>query len=87
MTPVLIVILSSVVCWGTLCLSFALARRSWTDLLAVGGILTLLFSILVKPFPHTAATMAVIVNGGFLLTFLVTVARHAWSLWRSGRDG
>jgi hypothetical protein len=70
-----------------ICASYALARRSWVELLTVGGIITLLLSLLVVPLPRTAAILAVTVNGGFLLVFLCSVARNAWVMCRSGRDG
>lgn len=87
MTPTHVVILSSAVCWGVICSSYAIARRSWRELLTLGGILLLFLSILVAILPRTGAIVAVTVNGAFLLRFLVGVLRNAWGIRQSGRDG
>ena len=86
-TAFFFVIISCLACWGTLCLTAGLARRSWTDLLAVGLIVTLGLEVLVRPFPKLAVTLAAIINGGYLLLFLGGVFYLAWSKRHTGSDG
>jgi Co/Zn/Cd efflux system component len=84
-TPFDIVLLSGIICWGTPCLTYGLAKRSWVGVFTAGLILTLLFSVLAIPFPRFAEVAAITVNGAALLFFVVGIVLNVLSIWRFGR--